>query len=305
MEQASAIISNKFSFRISLENFYNKFQLIKLALSIYLLSLIIAFWHKRSFIYTALIANIILISSLIIRILITNRPPISSLYESLIFVATIFALIPINYKNIREVINQRTKIITISFLLAISYIFKDHENNFALISAILNTDFWLTIHVITIMLGYSMTIITSLYGHYQLMKFPKNQHLTKSKIKIIYKLLALSLLLTISGTILGGFWADYSWGRFWGWDPKENGALLIVFALLIILHATFAGYLKNQNLLTALISLNIIVIFSWLGVNLLNTGLHAYGFTNLGLMLFIIFITAEISFIGYYRYLRK
>ncbi len=82
------------------------------------------------------------------------------------------------------------------------------------------------------------------------------------------------------GTVLGGIWANDSWGRFWGWDPKENGALLIVLWCLIILHARLGGYLREWGLHIASVLGAVVVAFSWWGVNLLGTGLHSYGFTD-------------------------
>jgi hypothetical protein len=88
------------------------------------------------------------------------------------------------------------------------------------------------------------------------------------------------LFLSLVGTVLGGIWANYSWGRFWGWDPKENGALMIVLMCLVILHARLGGYIREIGLHCCNLILGCIVIFSWFGVNQLGVGLHAYGFTD-------------------------
>jgi cytochrome c biogenesis factor len=82
------------------------------------------------------------------------------------------------------------------------------------------------------------------------------------------------------GTVLGGIWANDSWGRFWGWDPKENGALMIVLWELAMLHARMGGYIRDLGFAVASTFGAIIVAFSWWGVNLLGVGLHSYGFTS-------------------------
>jgi len=87
------------------------------------------------------------------------------------------------------------------------------------------------------------------------------------------------LIFSVVGTILGGVWANYSWGRFWGWDPKENGALLICLAELLILHLRMGGYIRDFGLALMAVLTGMVVAFSWFGVNLLNVGLHSYGFT--------------------------
>ena len=101
----------------------------------------------------------------------------------------------------------------------------------------------------------------------------------------------IALFLTLFGTILGGIWADQSWGRFWGWDPKENGALLIVLWQLMMVHMRLTGLAKPSGFALGMIMNNIIVVIAWFGVNLLNVGLHSYGFTSgvaLNLALFIV-----------------
>lgn len=88
------------------------------------------------------------------------------------------------------------------------------------------------------------------------------------------------LFLSLVGTVLGGIWANYAWGRFWGWDPKENGALMIVLMNLVILHARLGGYVKEVGFHCCCIVLGMITVFSWFGTNQLGVGLHAYGFTD-------------------------
>jgi ABC-type transport system involved in cytochrome c biogenesis permease subunit len=88
------------------------------------------------------------------------------------------------------------------------------------------------------------------------------------------------LLFSLIGTILGGIWAADSWGRFWGWDPKENGALLIVIWMLVILHSKLGGYIKEIGLHVCSVFGFMIVVFSWWHVNFLGVGLHNYGFTS-------------------------
>jgi ABC-type transport system involved in cytochrome c biogenesis permease subunit len=107
--------------------------------------------------------------------------------------------------------------------------------------------------------------------------------------RMTYGMLGFGLFFSVVGTILGGIWANESWGRFWGWDPKENGALTICLAMLAILHARMGGMLRPFGVAVATIVTGGIVAFSWWGVNLLGIGLHSYGFTGgvmRGLMIF-------------------
>jgi hypothetical protein len=102
----------------------------------------------------------------------------------------------------------------------------------------------------------------------------------KSLSRMTYGALAFGLIFSVVGTILGGIWANESWGRFWGWDPKENGALLICLSQIVILHLRMGGYLRDFGIAMATAFGGTVVAFSWFGVNLLGVGLHSYGFTS-------------------------
>src|SRR5205814_7152790 len=98
--------------------------------------------------------------------------------------------------------------------------------------------------------------------------------------QMIYGIICFAMLFSFVGTVLGGIWADYSWGRFWGWDPKENGALLIVLMNALILHARWAGLVKQRGMAVLALVGNMVTGWSWFGTNQLSVGLHAYGFTQ-------------------------
>jgi ABC-type transport system involved in cytochrome c biogenesis permease subunit len=126
-----------------------------------------------------------------------------------------------------------------------------------------------------------------------------DRDLRRSLTKVVYGCVCLTLLLSLTGTVLGGIWANDSWGRFWGWDPKENGALMIVLWNLVILHARLGGYIKEWGLHFCALFGSCVVAFSWWHVNFFNTGLHTYGFTNdkqLMLWVFYYFIMTVIAF---------
>jgi ABC-type transport system involved in cytochrome c biogenesis permease subunit len=98
--------------------------------------------------------------------------------------------------------------------------------------------------------------------------------------QMVYGVVCFATLLSFVGTVLGGIWADQSWGRFWGWDPKENGAVLIVLWNSLILHARWAGLVKDRGVAVLAIFGNVITAWSWFGTNQLGIGLHAYGFDS-------------------------
>ena len=98
--------------------------------------------------------------------------------------------------------------------------------------------------------------------------------------------------------MLGGIWADQSWGRFWGWDPKENGALIIVIWNALILHARWGGLVKQRGLMCLAIIGNIMTSWSWFGTNMLGVGLHSYGFMDAAFVWLVIFIVSQVAIVG-------
>jgi ABC-type transport system involved in cytochrome c biogenesis permease subunit len=119
----------------------------------------------------------------------------------------------------------------------------------------------------------------------------------KSLARMVYGIVCFATLFSFVGTVLGGIWADQSWGRFWGWDPKENGALLIVLWNATILHARWGGLVRERGLMNLAVIGNIVTSFSWFGVNMLGIGLHSYGFTDAAFKWLILFIVSQVAII--------
>jgi cytochrome c biogenesis factor len=115
---------------------------------------------------------------------------------------------------------------------------------------------------------------------------------------MVYGILCFATLFSFVGTVLGGIWADQSWGRFWGWDPKENGALIIVLWNALILHARWGGLVKARGLMALAVFGNVVTSWSWFGTNMLGVGLHSYGFTDSGFMALSSFIVSQLACIA-------
>jgi ABC-type transport system involved in cytochrome c biogenesis permease subunit len=122
--------------------------------------------------------------------------------------------------------------------------------------------------------------------------------LGKSLSKMVYGIACFATLFSFTGTVLGGIWADQSWGRFWGWDPKENGALLIVIWCAIMLHARWGKLVKERGLMLMAIFGNVVTAFSWFGVNMLGIGLHSYGFMDAAFKWLMLFNATQLCLIG-------
>lgn len=275
------------------ELIYNKGDLFTNSLAFYLLGfLLLCFsWLAagnplRWASWSAVLIGLLLHSGgLLLRMYIRGRPaPVTNIYESVIFVGFTCVLLGlmIEFRR-RDGLGLIIAIIPGTILHFVGFKYAAEGDTLGRLVAVLDSNFWLSTHVVTITIGYGAAAIAGLiatsYLYARLFK-PDNKALLQSISKNFIGVSLLALLFSIVGTILGGIWGDQSWGRFWGWDPKENGALLICLWLLIVLHGKWGKQLNELGLATMLSLTNITVLLAWFGVNLLGVGLHNYGFTK-------------------------
>ncbi len=221
------------------------------------------------------------------RCIINDRPPIATLYETIIFIAGCIALVGL---FIERVTRQGIGLVVAGFtgalgmFLANRFMALDGQDTMPTLEAVLITNFWLATHVTCINIGYAGAMLGSVVSMVYVIQrlFARGDRAVEVRrllTRITYGIVCFGLLFALVGTVLGGIWANDSWGRFWGWDPKENGALMIVLMGLIILHARLGGYIREIGLHVLSLILGAITLFSWFGVNQLSIGLHSYGFT--------------------------
>lgn len=237
---------------------------------------------------------------LIMRMMITGRPPVTNLYTSAIFIGWGICVLGILVEFVfRRGLGNILPAVSGIATLIIAQNLSAGGDTMEVLQAVLDTNFWLATHVTTITLGYSATYVAGLVGVVYILarclnlflpQFASSEkEMTKACNNLMYGVVCFATLLSFVGTVLGGIWADQSWGRFWGWDPKENGAVLIVIWNALILHARWGGLIKTNGLAILTLVGNIITTWSWFGTNQLGVGLHAYGFNNTlasGCMLF-------------------
>ena len=225
---------------------------------------------------------------LLCRMIIENRPPVTNLYSSAVFVGWgVLALALAIGPRMRSAANRSALLffsLCINFLtLIIAHHLSIQGDTLQMLQAVLDTNFWLSTHVVIMTLGYSAMLLAGFLGAYYVLRRLVDRSFESQAadwVRLTLIIVMFGLSLSSIGTILGGIWADQSWGRFWGWDPKENGALLVVLWGAIILHARLAGWIKERGVMVLAIGGNAVVAFSWFGVNMLGIGLHAYGFMN-------------------------
>ena len=238
--------------------------------------------------------------AIVSRVYITGRAPVINIYSSAVFIgwaAVMFGVIVdriyrLGFGNILAATAGTMTLLVASGL--------SNGDTMPVLQAVLDTQFWLATHVISVSLGYVATLVGgTLASAYLISNWVGVKDSTaRSLYRMIYGAACFGILFSTIGTILGGLWADDSWGRFWGWDPKENGALLIVIWNALMLHARWDGMVKARGFALLAIGGNIVTAWSWFGTNELGIGLHSYGFTQGVLMWLTIYIASQLAFIG-------
>ncbi len=238
---------------------------------------------------------------IVLRCVLRGRPPVSTLYETILFVTAVVVLVALVIERIdrqRIAGSLAATLGALGLFIAMRFEEIQGQDTMPQLVAVLDTNFWLATHVTTISMGYAAGLLASAFAHIYVLGrvfgFRRDSDgLYRNLTRMTYGTLCFALIFSVIGTILGGVWANESWGRFWGWDPKENGALMIVLSQLAILHGRMGGFLRAFGLNMAAIAGGGIVAFSWWGVNLLGVGLHSYGFTDGIWRALIVFYTIE------------
>ncbi len=270
---------------------------------VFLLGVVHWFWQNGYFWKTILILTLSALAlqtfGIGIRIFIEGRPPVTNLYSSAIFISWVAALIGF----ILEINKPSGMGFTVLGILGGATLLVASKlelggNTIESLRAVLNSNFWLATHVVIITIGYGATLfagfLSNLFIIRSLIKKNFDHKMKAIWSKTIYHSVFISLFFSFTGTMLGGIWADQSWGRFWGWDPKENGALIIVLWNALILHAKWGGMIKDKGL-ALLTSLGVITtLLSWFGVNMLGAGLHSYGFMDRAFSSLVITISCQL-----------
>lgn len=228
-----------------------------------------------------------------------GRPPVTNLYSSAIFVGWISVLIGLGLERLYRNGLATLSSSAIGFVtLIIAHHLAMQGDTLEMMRAVLDSNFWLATHVVTITVGYGATFVAGFLGAVYLIRRLWDRRWTEADAQTLdrmaYGVVCFSLLFSFVGTILGGIWADQSWGRFWGWDPKENGALMIVLWNAFILHARVGQFAKRDAVMALAVFGNIVTAFSWFGVNMLGIGLHSYGFMDKAFAWLVGFVTIHL-----------
>jgi ABC-type transport system involved in cytochrome c biogenesis permease subunit len=277
--------------RASFEFLFNRLQPFSQSMALYVLAFLLACaswlgWSgvlRRSAFYILLLALAIHTFGLVSRMYLQERPPVTNLYSSAIFIGWGAVIVALILERIFKDGIGAACAGAIGFVtLIIAHHLAGSGDTLEMLQAVLDTNIWLATHVVAITTGYSAMFLAGMLAIIYVVRGVFTRSLKKqtadSLTRMTYGVVCFATLFSFVGTVLGGIWADQSWGRFWGWDPKENGAVLIVLWCAIILHARWGGFIRQRGLMVMALFGNIVTSFSWFGVNMLGVGLHSYGF---------------------------
>jgi ABC-type transport system involved in cytochrome c biogenesis permease subunit len=297
--------------RPTLEYFFNSAQPFYQSLVLYLVVFLLALfswlvWPKTlgqaAFLLLGF-AFVIHTAGLMLRMYIQGRPPVTNLYSSAIFVGWATVLFCLVLERIyRNGIGSVCGAVIGFTTLLIAQNLQFDGDTMEMLRAVLDTNAWLATHVVGEVLGYSAVFLGGLIGIIYIFRgvfttsFDENA--SKTLGRMIYGVVCFATLFSLVATVLGGIWADQSWGRFWGWDPKENGALLVVLWNAIILHARWGGFARERGLAVLAVFGNVIGSLSWFGVNMLGVGLHSYGFMDQAFGPLLAFVASQLVIMG-------
>ena len=303
--------------KINVEYHYNQLAPFQKAWLMYVFALIflaLEFFFKKPAFYrlawtSIIIAFLIHAYGFALRIYIAERPPVSNMYESVIWVSfgcVVFSLI------FETIYRRRYTLLAGSIVGAICLIVADLapsilDPSLQPLEPVLRSNFWLTVHVLTITLSYAAFFLAFVLGDVGLVYFLRGEQQFAQQIKFLadscYRAIQVGVVLLAAGTILGGVWADYSWGRFWGWDPKETWAFIALMGYLALLHARLVGWTRQLGMIAGSVGSFSLVMMAWYGVNyVLGAGLHSYGFGAGGVQYVASFVAAHLIFLTYVVY---
>ena len=295
--------------KAKVESVFNQLQPFYSAMVIYVLIFVLAcaswlVWPQAlgRYAYALLLFTFVLHSAgLITRMYLEGRPPVTNLYSSAVFIGWGAVLLGIFLERFfRNGIGSATAAMIGFISLLIAHHLSMDGDTMEMMRAVLDTNGWLATHVVCVTLGYASTFLAGFLALTYIVRGAFTPSLDRataqSLARMVYGIVCFATLFSFVGTILGGIWADQSWGRFWGWDPKENGALLIVLWNAIILHARWGGLVRQRGLMVMAVFGNVVTSWSWFGVNMLGIGLHSYGFMDSAFPWLIAFGASQLAF---------
>lgn len=288
--KSKADYDQAFGDKYMVEYWYAKARLASVAmlLSILALGSMVLFKNFKVALGLSGLSILVQIALITFRVIISGRAPITNMYETVLFSgsgALLLGLILGHLKNEKLFVYMGLAY-NVCTLMMINFANGMLSATISPLVPVLRDNFWLSTHVTTIILSYGALALSWILANTVLIKRRLGKMDTKEEnthADIIYTTLKWGTTMLAAGIILGGVWADYSWGRFWGWDPKETWSLIVLCLYMAILHGRYTSWIKNDRFMTVTAAAFLSVMMAWFGVNyILASGLHSYGFSEGG-----------------------
>lgn len=288
--------------RLTAEAYYYKIPLLEIAIALYGLGLICFLFKKTYAAWSATLAAYAMHTGILaLRCFILERPPVSNMFETVLYVPWIAMTSGLILYYVFSHIYAVASAVALSLILLILIVLTGINQGLDNVQAVLDSQYWLIVHVLMVVGSYGLFALSGFLGHVYLIGFKFAGHESKSLsivAKVIKQSLFVGLALLIAGTLLGGVWAAQSWGRFWDWDPKESWAFISCCVYLAILHTYMFHKIAHFGLAIGSIIGLMAISFTWYGVNyVLGTGMHSYGFGSGGEIYYHFFLVIESAFI--------
>jgi ABC-type transport system involved in cytochrome c biogenesis permease subunit len=297
--------------RAGAEAYFNAAEPFITSLYLYLAAFLVACvswlaWPEvlgRAAAYLMGLAFVLATAGILARMWLEGRPPVTNLYSSALFIGwgSVALCLVLEGLHRNAVASAAGGMIGFATLV-IAHHLSLSGDTLEMMRAVLDSNFWLSTHVVTVTTGYASTFLAGFLAIIYIVRGVFTRSLDRGTAdalaRMVYGIVCFATLFSFVGTVLGGIWADQSWGRFWGWDPKENGALLIVIWNSVILHCCWGGLVRQRGMMGLAVFGNVVTAWSWFGTNMLGVGLHSYGFTSAAFHGLIVFVTAQLLVIG-------
>ena len=297
--------------RSGIEAFFNQAEPFITSLFLYVVAFLLAAiswlaWTEplgRAAFRVMGVAFLVATLGILARMWLEGRPPVTNLYSSALFIGwgSVALCLVLEQLHRNAVASAAGSMIGFGTLV-IAHHLSLSGDTLEMMRAVLDSNFWLSTHVVTVTTGYASTFLAGFLAIIYILRGLLTRSLDRrtadALARMVYGIVCFATLFSFVGTMLGGIWADQSWGRFWGWDPKENGALLIVIWNAIILHCRWGGLVRQRGMMALAVFGNVVTAWSWFGTNMLGVGLHSYGFTSAAFYGLVVFVASQLAVIG-------
>ena len=276
--------------KYELELYYAKAGLATWALILTILALatMVLFKNFNIALGLASVSAIVQLVLIAMRVIISGRAPITNMYETVLFsgFGSLTLALILGHLKKEKLFVYMGLAYNVCTLMMLNFANGMLTATISPLVPVLRDNFWLSTHVTMVILSYGALALSWILSNTVLFKRKWGKISKKEEFnfaEIIYTTLKWGTTMLAGGVILGGVWADYSWGRFWGWDPKETWSLIVLMTYMVILHGRHTSWIKMERFITITAGAFMSVMMAWFGVNyILATGLHSYGFSEGG-----------------------